>query len=46
MSDQEAEGKEKQVKGKVREAAGVILNDKEMQAKGKMEKTKAKLKKK
>ena len=42
MSDEEIEGQAKKTKGKIREAAGVIVGDKEMQAKGKMEKTEGK----
>lgn len=42
MSHDEQEGAGKQIKGKLREAAGVITDDEKMQAKGKLEKTEGK----
>lgn len=42
MSHDEQEGAGKQIKGKLREAAGVLTDDKSMQAKGKLEKTEGK----
>jgi len=37
MSDEEVEGKGKQVKGKLREAAGDLTGDEKAKAKGRME---------
>ncbi len=44
MSEDEVKGRGKQLKGKTREAAGVFTDDKEMKAKGRMEKTEGKAK--
>jgi uncharacterized protein YjbJ (UPF0337 family) len=46
MSDEEAEGKGKQVKGKLREAAGALTGDEKAKAKGRMEQTEGKAKEK
>jgi uncharacterized protein YjbJ (UPF0337 family) len=42
MSHEEEKGATKQVKGELREAAGVLTDNREMQAKGKLEKTEGK----
>jgi uncharacterized protein YjbJ (UPF0337 family) len=42
MSHEEEKGASKQVKGKIKEAAGVLTDNKEGQAKGKIEKTEGK----
>ncbi len=46
MNTEEEKGKGKQVKGKLREAAGVLTDNKEMQAKGKIEKIEGKTREK
>ncbi len=46
MSDEEAEGKGKQIKGKVREAAGALTGDERAKAKGRIEQTEGKAKEK
>lgn len=40
--DEEAEGAGKQVKGKIKEAAGVLTDNDRLQAEGKLEKTEGK----
>ena len=42
MSHEEEKGAAKQVKGELREAAGVLTDNRKMQAKGKLEKTEGK----
>ena len=42
MSNEEEKGTAKQVKGKIREAAGVLTGNRKMEAKGKLEKTEGK----
>ena len=42
MSHEEEKGATKQVKGELREAAGVLTDNRKMQAKGKLEKTEGK----
>ena len=42
MSHEEEKGATKQVKGELREAAGILTDNRKMQAKGKLEKTEGK----
>jgi uncharacterized protein YjbJ (UPF0337 family) len=45
MSHEKEKGATKQVKGELREAAGVLTDNREMQAKGRLEKTEGKAQK-
>lgn len=42
MSNEEEKGQGKQIKGRLREAAGALTGDREMKAKGKIEQTEGK----